>query len=464
MPLFAQDATPIEVLAGPGRPSTLLQEHLAAHREEFVVFDLGLFVQVLAGAALGAAWARMEAERHDVLHSVLTTLVARSGKPPFDGDPLAGMTRAAAALLTGSGRDIDRVPQPWQGDVRAVLAGRSSVLRWLPGKPAVDWRVAVPNGAYDVTTPANLSGLFRATSYLRECLARLPDPLGEEWRRRCTTAFDEPGKAAAARVDAMAASLLGLDSSTMPGMLGELPSARDRDVLRAASGAWWERLAAVHGDGVATTESGFRGALLRVAHELATEEPSGATAPVFANEACRRRRLDLADFTYVAVREVDVLAGVRGILPDNDRPRLLVEPMPRTIVALRAACDAASQAWGRVDGSAGRFDDLRAILDDLVVLLAHQQALTEPPAALLDSLWAELSHGFDEQPARQGVATRLEGIDGALRRRGPYLVRIPIVWEGQPKTAITFQWFVEHETADGTWERANRTAGAKQPR
>lgn len=455
----AQSAPKVEVLAGPGRPSSMLVEHLGQHAEEFVVFDLGLFVQLLVGDALGGAWEHLEEERHRLLRAVLDRVVEGATNGSVD-DPLPGMARAAAALLTGGRQPIDRVPQPWQADARAVFAAAKGVTEWLPGKPAIDWRLATPQGAYDTKNGANLPALFRATCYLRECLARLPKPLADEWRRRCNAVLDDELAAGCGRAAAAMTALLGVGAPVMPGLIADLPlsAVRDRDLLSAVDGPWWERLAAAHGAESGGDCGGLRGSLLRVAHELATEVPAGTSASVFAPSAWSRKRLDLADYTYVGVREVDALAGVMGVLPDARRPQLLVEPLPRTLAALRVAIDEADRVWQEVDGSVGLFADVRACLDEVARLLEHQQAGSEPPLALLDSLWASLTHHFDEQDSRQGVEVRIDGIDGRLRRCGACLVRMPIVWRGDVKTAIAFQWCVEHEVAPGRWERAQRTA------
>jgi hypothetical protein len=89
-PQAAPRTPTMEVLAGPGRPSTLLAEHLDKHREAFVVVDIGLWVQELVGSALGGSWDNLEHDRFGHLRSVLGRMVEALPPPRTAEDVVAG--------------------------------------------------------------------------------------------------------------------------------------------------------------------------------------------------------------------------------------------------------------------------------------------------------------------------------------------------------------------------------------
>jgi hypothetical protein len=463
-----QQAPPaMEVLAGPGRPSTLLAQHLQTTPERFVIVDVGLWVDALVGDALGGAWMALEDDRARNLELLLWELCERLPPPRGADDVLAGIAHAARALLANDAARALALPEPWLAEITAVVNGRRAPRGWTPAAGApreVDWSIALPNGAYAAD---RLPRLFRTTAYLRSSIAALSADLAAAWRREVDAAIGagplgEDTAARWQRTDATLRTLLGTLPGPMPAVLGDLPEARgaDRELLAQQQGPWWERLAAVHAREPTPGED-LRTAVLRVAHELATEAsaPGDDWLDAYGRARWRHKWLDLADYVYVAVREVDALAGVRGIGPDAERPRLLVEPLPRAFAALQAAFRA-SDAVARVAFDAAISGDFVRELDDCLALLAHQRAGTEPPAELVERLWQRLLHGFEHSRDTR-VETRLEGFAGPVRRTGCRLVRIPIRWRGENATAVAFHWCVEHRDADGTWRRAQRALPGK---
>jgi hypothetical protein len=452
-------APAMTVLAGPGRPSTLLAEHLQTTPEDFVVVDIGLWVDALVGDALGGAWYLLERDRAELLNLLLYELCERLPPPRGAADVLAGVAHTACTLLANDAARALALPEPWLAEIAAVVNGRRAPRVWGHERGDVDWSDALPNGGY---IAERLQPLFRATVYLRRSLGAFDAEQAAAWQRAVDAVlagetFAEVRGARLHQIDAALRGLLGTVPGIMPAVLGDLPAENgaDRARLRTASGAWWERLAAVHAEEPAAGQD-LRSAVLRVAHTLATEDPEDDWLLGWGRENWRGTWRDLADYAYVAVREVDVLAGVLCIGPDAKRPRLLVEPLPRSFAALQAAFRAADPVWESLQDAriSGEFC---AELDDCLALLAHQRAATEPPTELTERVWQRLLHGFDEQRDSR-VETRLEGIHGPLRRTGCELVRVPIRWRGEDTTAVTFHWCVEQRGPDGVWRRAARTA------
>jgi hypothetical protein len=450
--LTAQDTRPLEVLGRRDSPTSMLASHLAATPEEFVVFDIGLFAEVLLTRTLDNAWTGIERRRHrlwlDTLRAMLAN--ARAALP----DRARGLAQTGIALLTAEKVDDEAVPDAWRGDLTGVRNTARNKQTWLPDAPEADWANARPNGRYD--DYPELRRLWQATIYMRASLPRLEPTERTAWQEAMTAVLAGPRGRQLARIDAIWTAMLGT-TSTDPFAIGAMAPGSDRSQVPAGAAPWWERLAIAHRNAPAETKS-LHGKLMQFAHELGTEEPTGASANVFAAAAWRHKRLDLADHVHVAVREVD---GIRYPLAHSDtktRPRLLVEPLPRSFAALRAAMQCAVDLAPLVDDENVRIG-LDAVdiaeLDKVLRLLDHQQAGTDPPADLVDDLWTMLMGRFYGRVVPRSV-TRLANVDGNVRRGGPQLVRMPITWQGQSKTALAFRWFVEHETSPGTWEGPRR--------
>ncbi|MBL8755812.1 MAG: hypothetical protein JNK15_21120 [Planctomycetes bacterium] len=445
----AQDARKMEVLASSGSPRLMLEEKFRVRADPFVVCDVGLFLDQLVGGTLGDAWQAVELRRHRLWLDCLRCMLAESSETL--GERCRGLAAAAVALLTDQPSDAAAVPKAFATDVAAVRAGTDSVLSWHPDAPRADWSTERPTGAYETGVMAQL---WRATVYLRAVLSRLPATDQSAWQRSTNAALGIDGQKQLAAIDEAWRLVLGT-SRTDPFAVGALAqnALADRARLATATGPWWERLRAAHGAPPSEVAS-LRGQLLQVAHELATETPQGPMAPVFAHPAWQQKRLDLADFTYVAVREVDGLLCATGDREPIGRPELLVEPLPRTFAALRAAM-ASAQRICRTAAVEGAFLGLAPErLDPVLALLEHQRTGTEPPAKLVDEVW-QLLLGFDGD-RRPAPKVRIDGLDGNVRRSGPQLVRMPITWQGQQKTALAFRWFVEHESKPGEWEAPRR--------
>jgi hypothetical protein len=314
-PQEAPHSPTMEVLAGPGRPSSLLAEHLDKNAEAFVVVDIGLWVQELVGSALGGSWDNLEHDRFGHLRSVLGRMVEALPPPRTAEDVVAGVAHVAAALLHNDAVDALTLVPPWRAEITAVVNGERAPRAWRRDAAAFDWSGALPNGAY----VGRFASLFRATWYLRASLAQLDVEQHAAWDRAVAAAIpDDPSamgnRAAIARTDAALCAFLGTVPGPMPAVLGDLPPLRasDRAILRSASGGeWWDRLAAVHAEGPGEGED-LRTASFRVAHALATEALGDAWLATYGHERWRHKWLDLADYTYVGVREVDCLAGGAG--------------------------------------------------------------------------------------------------------------------------------------------------------
>ena len=169
----------MEVLAGPGRPSTLLANHLQQHREAFVVVDIGLWVQALIGDALGGAWANLEHQRGMQLRDLLTSLCERLPAPTQPADALGGIAHVAHGLLTNDAARSLALAPPWRTEIAAVVNGERAIRPWLPAAAPFDWAMALPNGAY---VSEHLEPLFRATRYLQVSLEQLTMPQREAWQ------------------------------------------------------------------------------------------------------------------------------------------------------------------------------------------------------------------------------------------------------------------------------------------
>ncbi|MCU0867895.1 MAG: hypothetical protein MUC36_29265 [Planctomycetes bacterium] len=447
----------MEVLAGPGRPSTLLVEHLQKHRVTFVVVDIGLWVQELVGSALGGTWANLEQQRRMQLRDLLASMCERLPAPAQSADVLGGIAHVAHVLLTNDAARALALAPPWRTEIAAVVNGERAPRPWLPAAEPVDWAMASPNGAY---VSEHLEPLFRATRYLQVSLEQLTMPQRDAWQSAVEAATaGQQGKVlrvAAVANDSALRMLLGSEVGPMPAVIGPLSPGHsvDRLLLATADPApWWERLAVVHERGPGKG-SDLRTLVLRVAHELATEAPDDDWLAAYGHAGWRRKWLDLADYTYVGVREVDVLAGVLCRGEDVERPRLLVEPLPRSFAALQAAFRDTDAVYAAI-GDAPISTDFVQQIGDCLALLDHQRGGTEPPMELLDRVWQMLLHGFD-QSQRDCPETRLEGIAGPLRRTGCHLVRIPIRWRGEHTSAVAFHWWVDHREPDGSWRRAAR--------
>lgn len=450
----AAQAPRFEVLSEPGQPSSLLTTHLEKHAEEFVLVDVGLWVSALVGDTLGGTWRRLEDERSRMLADLLLRIGERTKPPRGPEDVLAGVCHVAAVLLHG---DVaNGLPEPWRSEFVAVCQGARAARSWARPSTEVDWSIAVPDGAY-----ANdaMRGLFRTTIWLRESVQALPPDLAATWQQLVHDAMPTGSRQRIADIDSALGSLFGTGPGPMPLVIGGLQWAdvADRVALAAASGPWWQRLQAVHRQ-APTPRTDLRTSIFGVAHELATEAPDDGWLDAWGSEGWRHRRLDLADFAYVAVREVEAIVGAPGVPPKAVRPRLLVDPLPRTFAALRAAF-LVGVAAQRAVHSGKRGERFASDMDDCLALLSHQRAGTEPGEELVARLWDRLQHAFGMERADL-PEVRLEGIEGSLRRTQCRLVRIPIRWQGRDSSVVAFDWGVEHRGAENVWQRAQRTAPA----
>lgn len=197
----------------------------------------------------------------------------------------------------------------------------------------------------------------------------------------------------------------------------------------------------------------LRARLMVVAHELATETPDDPLLQALGRDRWRSKWLEEANYTYLALRETDPLTYVIDSPPEATRPRLLVEPLPRTLAALREAA-AASERVRKTFSDPGTEPQqgMVQLVEDLQAILAAQQAGADPDAERLDRSWQALQRWFVAEDPREGAIASLEGIEGGIRREGVFLVRVPIRWQGQDKTALAFRLYAMHQEPDGTWQ------------
>lgn len=446
-PGFTQQTPPqVVVVAGPGEPGQLLRENLLA--ADFLFYDIALLVgEELRG--LHRVWDRVETARLFALTRLLEHFLAES---PGAKDPATVRNRsianvARALLLHDSDVARHLLTADEQAEFDPVLAGTAGSLRFVPGNPSMDWSRSRPAGA-NALRPV----LFRATIYLRTCLDAMPADQRSAWDTQMNaengTSLDR-----AREVDAAFASLFGpLEKTWGPG-LGGASTRPDRELLRdlrSLDGSPWKKLQSALGLPPPATPPSLCSAWLEVLHELATESPDDAMLQPLGLPWWRTKWLDCAQWGYVGLREIDALSDVGGVPDAPARPRLLVEPLPRTLRALERY-DALRREFPALAGDdRDRKPPALPPGNPLLDVLEAQQKGQDPPATAIEQLLATLTPDPEDRPAAHPPVA-LDGIDGRLRRSGTYLLRVPIRWRGEAKTALVLHHFVENEVA-GRWQ------------
>lgn len=438
----------VEVLASSGTPSSMLREQLKKAEDSFVLVDIGVFVDAMV-VSLRHDWQRLETTRARSLSVLLERMCDgfTNGGPAPDVAACQSIARVATALL-GAKVEEDALPRDVLDELTEVRAERVGALRFVHGRPAIDWSIARPSGAY----VGELDALFRTTVYLRAVLAQASREQVEVWNTAIASQKDTEACRGLDRTDAAVRLLLGTDAATMPGLVGRLDPQQAPDLVKLAalrddSRDPWSKLDAVFAIAPASPRpTDVRHAVLALANSFATESTEGEFFAALGSERWRRKWTDCASFVYVGMRELDGLGSLTGLETLKLQPRIVVEPAPRSWRALRdfaSACEAMCRAFD--ERGYYRTEEIDVAIEALAKQQRGEDLAPEVEAKLLHwMLW-----GFDSSGGSSSV--EIEGVRGALRRAGPVLVRLPIRWKGETQNALGFRIFVEHEEATGTW-------------
>jgi hypothetical protein len=451
----AQSAGAIEVLAGPGAPSYLLQDHLAAagDAEDLILFDVGFGIRD-AVVSLQGCWWDVEACRAMGLRKLLGGMAAGFAGAGAGDEmaALAGATSVACNLVAWSGM-VDEETAAAREERLEVLGGGRGRLRFGAGDTSVDWRIAQPVGAYVARPhqePDDLPGLFRATVYLQAYLRHWPASTRDRWLAAARTQIERRVAPELARCDAAFAVLTGAPLLA-PGVVGEA-DASDVEHLERTKGPGdpWPRLRALFTTIAAPEAATVRHAMLGLSHALATASVDGEFFVAMAPEQWRAKWLDGAAFVHVGLRQVDALSIPRRMQRVRP-PRVVVEPLPRVWAALRRL-DQRTEEVRRLLHPDWTHRTQRSWIDDVLDALAAQAVGKELDAKLEARLLQVLLRSFIESDRLLDLPVELEGDLGRFRRAGPYLVRIPIRWRGETRRALALHLLVEQEVSPGVWQ------------
>jgi hypothetical protein len=448
--LLAVAALPaqVEVLAGPGPPSHLLETRIAKGIDDFVLFDVGCAAYGLL-TELQGTWRLLEGERAAALRDVLPQLAgALAGSAAPDARRAAHVARVAAALL-GDEAELD---QDEKAERETVLSGRRASSHFVPETREVEWRIAVPSGGYaNANVGEELPQLFRASVYLRECLLAMPAPMRGDWNE----ALERCGKEQRDRLFAVGMEWFALfgkpDTPIMSGVPGRY---RLRDVERLAAtdaASPWLALLDAHREVDAEPDASVRDALLHATHVLATETSTDPLLAAMPMDRWQAKWRDTADWLYVGLREVDVLLAPFGGRLLRSQPTVVIEPLPASFAALRELDRALCRIrLTRLPSRVAQHSEAEW-WQDLLAELDVQTRGADPDAERQQRLFTVLLRQFVASDMLAGTESNLGGIQGALRRAGPFLVRVPIRWRGETKHALALRMYVEHAPTPGKW-------------
>lgn len=418
-------------------PSTKLSEQLRKGEDELVLFDVGYLVYDLVTTAQ-RAWLEMEVARQKALDAALRQMATDHISHGDATADAAHVARVAIDLLTVADRDRLSLLDDEAAEAASVRACGQGNLRFHPRHPAAGWSDCQPLGIYKAANrpPA---ALFVATVYLRQYLAAWPDEVKAQWRKAIEQ-LPEPLRAALSASDAQVAAFMGRPTALpMPGVPDIYAFPDALWLLQQPSRAPWLQLQAMHAAILPREPASVRDAFLVVAHELATERSHSELLQALPAAAWQAKWQDAGQWLYLGLREIDALMAVSGESDRRGKPTVVVEPLPRTLAALRAATRMLTP------GRDPLFSDLEQALRD-------QEAGREVDAERQGRLLAALTTWFGMTDCASGATTRLPGIEGTMRRSRPYLVRMPVRWHGETRQALALRLFVEREAKPGNWE------------
>jgi hypothetical protein len=438
----------VQVVAGPGPPSDMLEKQLGQGGDEFVLFDVG-YAAYHVRTCVEMVWVILEGDRLKALHALLPQL---SGVLAGSDDPHA--RRAAhvadvAAALAGIEVKLD-------GDETAerdtVVSGRVAPSRFVPETKDVDWRIATPIGAYGNKKMGEDKGqLFRVSVYLRECLLAMPAPMRGQWDA-ATERCDKDVRDRLAAVDVTWRKLFG--DPVTPAMAGVPGRYSWRDVVRIAAttaGSPWLALLEAHSEVDAKPDVSVRDAFVHATHVLATETSTDPLLAAMPMDLWHAKWRDTADWLYLGLREVDVLGEPASAHELTTRPTVLIEPLPASFAALRELDRASLLVLAGCGGEEFAKEREAKWWPDLLAELDAQTRGAAPDPGRQVRLLDVLLQQFDAVDMLAGTESNLDGIAGALRRAGPFLVRVPIRWRGETKHALALRMYVEHAPTPGKW-------------
>jgi hypothetical protein len=446
----AQQPAGVEIVGPAPVPSVALRQQLRRGEDEFVLFDVAFGVREVVAKLRGSAdW--IERDRLTPLCSLVDAIERHTAA---GADPAAvAVHRVAevAAALIPSHLDRASLSAEQRAEIAEVEAAANGTLRFLPQATPHDWAATRPRGGYWFGPHADeLVGLSRATQYLCTYLARWPTATAEKWLQTARAVVADDTTSKLADVDRAMAILFGA-GAWVPGLPGPAV-ARDLAWLHANAGTRagvHDKLAGLFAAVTMPEPRSLHDGVLRLAHVLTT---AGATDPLFGgmpDAHWQEKWAATASFAYVDLRDMEAQYSRRKPQPTRLAPTIVIEPLPEVWAALR---------WLE-----HRHRDLRRLHDlnvdrpehtwvDLVIeALAHQQRGEKLPAELHAKLRDVLLLSFDAPDHVQGTESDIEGVTGRVRRAEPQLVRVPIVWRGEPKKALALRLSVEEHAADGTW-------------
>jgi hypothetical protein len=117
----------------------------------------------------------------------------------------------------------------------------------------------------------------------------------------------------------------------------------------------------------------------------------------------------------------------------------------RALRRLASLCAGLSKA---LTGSEGFYNE--EAIEGAIEALAVQSRGEALDEKVEESLRHLLLWGFEDGGPVSAVP--IEGVQGALRRVHVALVRLPIRWKGEARTALAVRLVVEHEASAGRWE------------
>lgn len=424
----------------------MLPAQIRQTQDQHLLLDLGCFIHAIV-VRMRSDFRRIEWLRARSLGDLLATM-QQSLRHRADAEACAAVCQVATVLLWNRQEVEDPLPDVLD-ELRAVRAAEPGVMHFAGGRE-IDWAMAVPRGAYaKASEDQELAGLFRATVYLRCHLDRFAPQQRGLWQRALAEAQDTEAWANLRRTDAALALLFGTAEPPMPGLPGPVELRDVQQLLRMAGEPAdpWTRLDTLFTRVSAPAPRTVREAVLELAHTLVGEGTGAELLQAMAPGQWRRKWADCAAYAYVGMRELDCLMSPVGIEPFPFRPRVLVEPVPRSWQALRRVAALGEGICHELTGRPG-FYHLPAI-DDAIAALSVQSRGGTLDQALEERLRGHLLASFEQDgPASEVTVT---GIDGQLRRTGPHLVRLPLRTGGRTVQALAFRLLVEHEDGAGVF-------------
>lgn len=456
LPVAARSAAPRIETLGAWRsttPDLLLREHLSGHRESVVVLDAARLLFAAGDVVIG--WSiYCEEEGARILREAMRQLAARAA----DGDACTGLASVAATLLARDGEIADVLTPAAANERNAALAGETVALTYAPGNPVrsfAEVASVAPGAASSYFGRGDWQRVRRAQAYLRIALQAMPEELRAEFRRRAEEVLDESWRTRQQRLEQLVVRVHGEVLWRAPGLFDE-PEAQPLHIGPPGVDPW-DHLAHATREASAPVGEDLHARMGRAAFAFANES---LDEPWFAGDAAqcwRHKRIETLLGLAVGVRTrcLSYAIGIRGEVPLTPLPELVVEPVPRTIAAVRDVLrlDRELSELAKDEDLVGPDLGLMTLCEDWESALAQQQEGRAIDSELRARLWERLlGAGFGAADAGYGRDPFLTTPVGSFRRTGVRIVRVPIAWRGEATTALAFVIAVERMVGDGRWE------------